>query len=112
MIDLLDFILVTALLLSGNSTYSSSYDCADYTYALVTELRESNIDAYPVCGWYGHGYHAWVGVSINNASINIEPQTGELVQTYSMDEVWPYIQMWGEYPDYRFFRRCIIKGLY
>ena len=111
MIDLLGFVLTTSMLLANSSTYSSSYSCGDYTYALVTELRESNIDAYPMCGAYGTSWHIWVGVTINNATINIEPQSGELVQTYQLDEVWPFIQMWGRYPDYRMAKRCQTRGL-
>ena len=110
MIDLLNYALMLALLVSESN--EPDWNCADYTYTLVTDLRESGMDAYPMCGFYGsHYYHAWVGVEIDNTIINIEPQTGESVQTYNIDELWPYIENFGKYPDYRFSRRCIVRGL-
>jgi hypothetical protein len=74
------------------------YNCADFTRDTVLLLRENNVTTYPMCGWYQHKYHAWVGVEFNNSFYNIEPQSSQIV-----------------YPDeleYVRGRRCITRGIY
>jgi hypothetical protein len=55
------------------------YTCSDFTADAVNLLRENNITAYPMLGFFGYQYHNWVGVEINGTFYNIEPQRDEIV---------------------------------
>lgn len=80
------------------------YNCADFTADSVLALRERNYTAYPVCGWLNHGYHAWIGVEINETIYHIEPQDGVLIYPSTADDYDPS-------NPYFFGRRCIVRGV-
>lgn len=84
------------------------YNCADFTRDAVLAVRaagcgtgimgdNSSCIVYPILGWHGHIYHAWLGLEINGTLYNIEPIEGSLV-----------------YPDsvvYRRGRRGVVRGI-
>jgi len=73
------------------------FNCADFTALAVKELRKANYTAYPVCGWLGHTYHAWVRIEFDNDYRDFEPQSAKDVTND---------------PNYRFTRRCVVRGVY
>lgn len=77
------------------------FTCMDYTALAVTELRQQNFTATPLCGWLNHGYHAWVGLEINKTFYNIEPQTGKIVFPNPDRDVSYYVGA----------RPCVVRGV-
>lgn len=73
------------------------YNCADFTHDAIFMLRFDGFTAYPMCGWMDHKYHAWIGLELDGNFYNIEPQIAEII-----------------YPNgdnYKFGRRCVVRGL-
>ena len=73
------------------------YNCADYSHDFTLILRKGNFTTYPVCGYVNHIHHAWVGVVVNNTLIQIEPQTGQIVQPSGL--------------EYARGMHCMVRGL-
>lgn len=118
--NLLQFALYLAVSIAPTNSYCMygncpagvlRYNCGDFTANLVTALRHEGFDAFPVCGSYRSGQHYWVGINMNGTVVYIEPQNGKLVRPYGVSEIWGYIQEHGEYPEYRFAKRCAVRGI-
>lgn len=84
--------------ISSSYNWTNGFNCADFTALAVRELRKANYSAYPICGWLRHTYHAWVRIEFNESFYrDFDPQTAKDVT---------------ENPDYKFSKRCIVRGVY
>jgi len=115
----LTLVLKIAMLIASTHSYCYPgqlcfrYNCADFAKDLVLALRAEGINAYPVCGWLNHRYHAWVVVEENKTDwfwarenpnlIHIEPQTGEIIYP---EEDMPWLSYYAR------GRKCVVRGIY
>jgi hypothetical protein len=59
------------------------YDCSQFSFALVEQLKAINISAYCVAGVFNngfiHGLHTWTQLILENKTYNIESTKGEFI---------------------------------
>ena len=81
------------------------FNCQDYTEMGITVLRFHDFNAYPMCGWYAHSQHVWIGVEIDGEVYHVEPQGAELVFPSTVDDYAP--------TSYTYFggHPCVARGM-